>query len=270
MPCLTYNESRIYYEITGTGSPLLYLHGWNGSMKSFKDCLSHELKKDCQLIMLDLPGFGRSEYTPLSFAAVSEIIEQILARHDIDRVQLMGFCMGGAFALDFTIRYPDRIGSMVLVETSYPFPWIMLPILLPTLGKRILQFFLFHPLGIRMTKQYLLLSNHTYREEFYAQFQNVAPDISRAYTRVLFAYSRVGHHERISTIVAKTTIIIGEHTSWSIRSSAKRLKGLIENSEIILLENSRHFPIEENSIGLIRSLRHSQNSNGAPHEKTLF
>lgn len=255
MPYLTYNDSKVYYEITGAGMPLLYLHGWNGSMRSFKDCLSPELEKGCQVIMIDLPGFGRSTYIPLSFAAISEIIECVLTQHDIEKVIIMGFCMGGAFALDFTIRYPDRVLSMVLVETSFEFPWVMSPILLPAIGKQILRFFLFNPVGIHLTKQHLLLPDHRYREAFYAQFQNVDLNISHDYTRLLFAYSRAGHQERISCIRANTKIIIGKHTSWSIRSSAKKLGRLIENSEIIFLENSRHFPIEENSADLIRNLQ---------------
>lgn len=258
MPYLTYNDSRVFYEITGAGRPLLYLHGWNGSMRSFKDCLSQELEKAYQLIMLDLPGFGRSTYIPLSFAAISEIIERILTRHNIEKVMIMGFCMGGAFALDFTIRHPDRVQSLVLVETSFEFPWVMSPILLPVIGKQILRFFLFNPIGIHLTKQHLLLSDHQYREGFYAQFQNVDLNISHAYTRLLFAYSKVGHQQRINRIQANTKIIIGKHTSTSIRSSAKRLGKLIENSEIIFLEHSRHFPIEENSAGLLRSLRFNE------------
>ena len=255
MPYLNYNNSEVYYEITGKGLPLLYLHGWNGSAKSFRECLSHELGKDRQLIMLDMPGFGRSEYFPLSFDTVSGIIERILIRHDIDLAEVMGFCMGGAFALDFTIRYPGRVKSMILVETSFQFPSIMSPLLVPFIGKQILHFFLFHPLGIRLTKKYLLLPDHSYRQDFYTQFQNVDPNISHAYTRLLYAYSKAGHHERIRSIRARTKIIIGEHTSMAIRSSAKRLGRLIENSEIFMLENSRHFPIEENSAGLISQLR---------------
>lgn len=281
MPYSLYRDSRVFYEITGGSRPLLYLHGWNGSMKSFKDCLSHELKKDFQLIMLDLPGFGRSEPIPLSFAAVSEIIDQILTRNGIDRVRLMGFCMGGAFALDFAIRYPHRVASMILVETSFHFPWIMLPVLLPGFGRLILRFFLLHPIGAGLARHYLLLSGHRYREEFYPQFQKVDPKISLAYMKLLFAYSRVGHNERIGTIRANTKIIIGKYTSRSIRGSAKMLGRLIKNSKILLLENCRHFPLEENSAGLMRSLRPGHWTRNQPripypenddtaHEKTFF
>lgn len=258
MPYLSYNDSKVYYLIKGKGFPLFYLHGWNGSTKSFRECLSHELSRDNQLVMLDLPGFGRSEYFPISFAAVSEIVERILTRHDINQVRLMGFCMGGAFALDFTIRYPHRVKTMILVETSFQFPWLMLPILIPVIGKQILQFFLFHQLGIGLTKSYLLLSDHSYRQEFFAQFQNVDSNISHAYTKLLYAYSKIGHQQRIRGIEANTKIIIGEHTSKVIRFSAKRLGQLIENSEISQLEKSAHFPIEENSAGLIRHLRYCQ------------
>lgn len=255
MPYLSYNNSKIYYEINGEGFPLLYLHGWNGSTKSFRECLSEELAKDSLVIMLDLPGFGKSGYFPLSFAAVSEIVNQVLIRHHIESVRIMGFCMGGAFALDFTIRYPQRVKSMILLETSFQFPWIMSPILIPAVGKHILQFFLLHPLGIHLTKKYLLLSDYQYRKDFFVQFQNVDPNISYAYARLLYKYSKIGHHRRIGGIQSNTKIIIGEHTSKAISSSAKRLAQLLRNSEISILENARHFPIEENSAGLIHRLR---------------
>ena len=254
MSYLNYHGSQIYYEIAGNGDPLLYLHGWNGSIKSFKDCLSHELKQECQLVMIDLPGFGKSGYFPLSFVAVSEIIEKILLLHDIDKVNLMGFCMGGAFALDFTIRSPHRVRLLVLVETSFQFPGIMYPLLIPKAGKSILRFFLFHPVGIRLIKHYLFMSDHQYRKEFYRQFQTVDPEISLAYAKTLFGYSDCKHQSRIKGIQAETKIVIGEHTRWSIRASAARLKKLIANSEIFRIKQTRHFPIEENSTSLLHNL----------------
>ena len=255
MTYLPYSGVNIHYEIAGMGRPLLYLHGWNGSIKSFKDNLSHTLVNDHQLIMVDLPGFGKSDYLPLTFAVVSKIIEQILTEHDIDRVRIVGFCMGGAFALDFSIRYPHRLHSLVLMETSFQFPWIMYPILLPGIGEKILRFFLFTPTGVHLTKQFLLLSAHHYKENFYAQFQSADLKISRAYAKMLFSYSRAGHEERISRIQAQTQIIIGKHTSWSIRTSAQKLKRLIKNSELLILEKCRHFPIEENRSELLQNLQ---------------
>lgn len=254
MAYLCYQGSQVYYEIVGKGAPLLYLHGWNGSMKSFKECLSNDLQKERQLIMLDLPGFGKSEYFPFSFRSISNLIEKLLRLHNLDKIQVMGFCMGGAFALDFTIRFPDRVDVLVLVETSFTFPVLMYPVLFPLAGKMLLRFFLFNPLGIQLTKQYLLLADYQYRDEFYCQFQAVDPDVSHAYTKQLFSYSGFENKERITGIQAKTKILIGEHTRWSIRSSARKLKELITDSEIVLIKQARHFPIEENRNAMINCL----------------
>lgn len=260
MSYLNYNGFQVYYEIAGNGKPLLFLHGWNGSIKSFKDCLSHELRQDCQLIMVDLPGFGKSDFFPLSFGAIAEIIEKVLTAHKIDRVSLMGFCMGGAFALDFTIRFPCRVEQLILVETSFQYPWIMYPLLIPKVGKRILRFFLLNPFGIFLTKQYLLMADHPYRDEFYSQFQTVDPVISHAYAKLLFEYSTSDQQSRIHRIQTETKILIGEYTRWSIYSAAARMGKLITNSEVLRIKRTKHFPIEENSSSLIHNLRIWQRS----------
>lgn len=60
------NGLNIYYETEGEGKPMVFLHGWGGSTKSFEVFYNH-YSKGFKVINLDLPGFGTSEEPEVSW-----------------------------------------------------------------------------------------------------------------------------------------------------------------------------------------------------------
>ena len=59
MPKVKVNEIEIYYEVHGEGSPLVFLHGFAGSCKSWKEYIPH-FKEDFQAITVSMRGHGKS------------------------------------------------------------------------------------------------------------------------------------------------------------------------------------------------------------------
>ncbi len=256
MPYFPLQDSQCYYEIHGVGEPILYLHGWNGNMSGFKQNLMPYLKDRYQCITVDFPGFGRSEPADPSFEALSDGIEKLLDQLRIQTVTLLGFCMGGVVALDYALRRQERIKKLILVETYADFPIFLMPLLSNRFGRKLFEFGVNHPLGIRLVKRYLLLRDFLYREDFFKAFQTVDPKASLKYVRMFWEYARKSdHYARMKDLDLKTLLIMGEQTNGFVKRSILRIQKILPDSRLEVLQSAGHFPIEENSLGLAQSLK---------------
>lgn len=96
---------------------VLLIHGSPGSLQDFR-ALGSRLGENRRVIVPDLPGFGASrarlpDYSARSHAAWLSSLLDALA---IDRVQVVGFSMGGAVALELAARDPERVVSLAMVS----------------------------------------------------------------------------------------------------------------------------------------------------------
>lgn len=119
----TLNGQQRYFEVHGTGEPLLLLHGFSGSSQDWVPSLAQWGTK-CQLILPDLRGHGRSGILPKPFrhddAAVD--IFALLDHLGIRTCKGVGISAGGNVLLHMATKQPDRMTSMVLVSATPYFP----------------------------------------------------------------------------------------------------------------------------------------------------
>ncbi|MET1249681.1 2-succinyl-6-hydroxy-2,4-cyclohexadiene-1-carboxylate synthase [Sporolactobacillus sp. STCC-11] len=110
-----------HYERKGTGEPLLFLHGFTGSMETWH-FLEARLARDYQLIFVDIIGHGYSESPEDSRRyAINEVAKDLLTLLDLlnlDKVHLIGYSMGGRLALTFACLFPERIATLILESSS--------------------------------------------------------------------------------------------------------------------------------------------------------
>ncbi len=120
MPYLTVNGVKLYYEDAGQGAEtIVFSHGllWSGRM--FADQVRH-LKDRYRVITYDHRGQGRSEVAPTGYD-MDTLTGDALALMDglgIGRCHFAGLSMGGFVALRLAVRYPERIQSLILMETT--------------------------------------------------------------------------------------------------------------------------------------------------------
>ena len=111
------NFKGLYYEVSGSGKPLLLLHGWGANCKSFNVILK-DLEQNFTVYRLDFYGFGRSESPPLdsnvfTYAdAVYEFIESIICT----KVVVLGHSFGGRIALIIGNR--ELIEKVILLDSA--------------------------------------------------------------------------------------------------------------------------------------------------------
>ncbi len=114
-----YNNTPIYYTITGTGKPLVLLHGLMESSTMWIDTTAH-FKNTHQIIAIDLPGFGQSGNIAAihSMDLMAGIVAEILKREQITSAAIIGHSMGGYVGLAFAENFPDMIHALVLLHST--------------------------------------------------------------------------------------------------------------------------------------------------------
>ncbi|WP_227396547.1 2-succinyl-6-hydroxy-2,4-cyclohexadiene-1-carboxylate synthase [Jeotgalibacillus aurantiacus] len=114
-------DGYYHLQVKGSGSDLVVLHGFTGSACSWSR-FQDQLQDQFRVIAIDLPGHGQTE-VPLnedyvSMEIVCEDIKAVLDHLSIDQAAFLGYSMGGRTALAFSMRYPERVPSLILESAS--------------------------------------------------------------------------------------------------------------------------------------------------------
>ncbi len=114
------NGLNMYYEIHGTGKPLILLHGGVGGIEMFGPNLP-ELAKTQRVIAVDLQAHGRTADIdrPLRFELMAEDIAALLKHLGIETADIMGYSLGGGVALQTAIRHPEVVRKLVIVSAAF-------------------------------------------------------------------------------------------------------------------------------------------------------
>lgn len=117
------NGTRLYYEVAGTGTPVLLIHGFTFDARMW-DQQFEALAEHYQVIRFDLRGFGRSAVPhgePYTFPADIKALLDFLG---IDRAVVAGLSLGAGVAVDFALGHPQMVRALVLASpTLGGFPW---------------------------------------------------------------------------------------------------------------------------------------------------
>ncbi|KAA3630703.1 MAG: alpha/beta hydrolase [Bacteroidetes bacterium] len=118
MPYKNLNGIELYYETSGEGEPLLFIHGLGSSTRDWQDqvkCFSDKF----QTVTVDLRGHGQTEKPPSTYSIslfasdVAALIEEVEGP-----VHVAGISMGGMVALQLAVDYPEMVKSLILINTQ--------------------------------------------------------------------------------------------------------------------------------------------------------
>jgi pimeloyl-ACP methyl ester carboxylesterase len=114
------NGIDLAYQVFGTGSPLVLLHGGFGSVEMFGPNVEL-LAAGRRVIGVDLQSHGRSPAAdrPMRLETMAGDIAALIRHLELERVAVMGFSLGGAVALRTAIEHPELVERLVLVSTVF-------------------------------------------------------------------------------------------------------------------------------------------------------
>jgi pimeloyl-ACP methyl ester carboxylesterase len=113
------NGINLYYEIHGTGRPLILLHGGLGSGEMFGPVLP-QLAERHQVVAVDLQGHGRTADIdrPIDIRLMAGDIAALIDHLGLDKPDVVGYSLGGGVALQVAVKYPAKVRRLVAVSAN--------------------------------------------------------------------------------------------------------------------------------------------------------
>jgi pimeloyl-ACP methyl ester carboxylesterase len=109
------NGINLYYETHGSGRPLILLHGGLGSGEMFGPILP-TLAENHQVVAVDLQGHGRTADIdrPIDIRLMADDIAALIDHLGLDKPDLVGYSLGGGVAFFTAVKYPEKVGKLVM------------------------------------------------------------------------------------------------------------------------------------------------------------
>ncbi|BAY08571.1 alpha/beta fold hydrolase [Calothrix sp. NIES-2098] len=118
MPRVHVNGIDLFYEIQGTGEPLLLISGFLCD-RSYWSLVMPSLVKQYQVIRLDNRGVGRTSApdSPYSIQQMATDTAALLEHIGIEKVNVVGHSMGGQIAQELALARPEKVQSLILLSS---------------------------------------------------------------------------------------------------------------------------------------------------------
>ncbi|MEH2530431.1 pimeloyl-ACP methyl ester carboxylesterase [Bradyrhizobium sp. AZCC 1588] len=121
MPTIDRDGVRIYYEVHGSGPPLLLTHGYSSTSGMWQGQIA-ALSKHHKLVLWDMRGHGQSDY-PSDPAAYGEALTvadmaALLDAVGADKAIVGGLSLGGYMSLAFYRAHPERVRALLIIDTG--------------------------------------------------------------------------------------------------------------------------------------------------------
>ncbi|WP_051621215.1 alpha/beta fold hydrolase [Paenibacillus sp. UNC451MF] len=118
MPMVDSNGVSLFYEKTGSGVPIVFIHPplLTGEVFAYQ---RQQLSDTFQVITFDVRGHGKSGYSEekVTYELIADDIWQLLNALNIPQAVICGYSTGGAVALEAMLAYPERFLGGVLIST---------------------------------------------------------------------------------------------------------------------------------------------------------
>lgn len=114
------NGLNMYYEVHGTGEPLVLLHGGLGATEMFGEVLPL-FAATRKVIAVDLQAHGRTADIdrPMQLEEMADDIAALLKHLELAKADVMGYSVGGGVALRTGIQHPKMVRKLVVVSFPY-------------------------------------------------------------------------------------------------------------------------------------------------------
>jgi pimeloyl-ACP methyl ester carboxylesterase len=117
----TIRGNRIHYYEGGSGAPVVLVHGLGSRAEDWANLMPQLKQAGFHVYAIDLLGYGRSAQpanATYSIPEEAQYVEEFIAQRGLEKVNLVGWSMGGWVAMRVALDRPERIGRLVLCDAA--------------------------------------------------------------------------------------------------------------------------------------------------------
>jgi pimeloyl-ACP methyl ester carboxylesterase len=121
------NGLKMYYEVHGSGDPVVLLHGSFMTISNNWTKWISELSKTRKVIALEMQGHGRTAdiKRDFTFENLADDVAALLDYLKIPTADLIGYSMGGGVAMQCAIRHPEKVRKVVCISAVFRYDgWV--------------------------------------------------------------------------------------------------------------------------------------------------
>lgn len=253
MPLATVNGAGLHYEESGSGAPLVFLHGlgssgldWEYQVGAFSDRF--------RVITIDLRGHGKSDKPPgpYSMELFADDVASLLTTIDATPAHVVGLSLGGMVTLELAASHPDALASITVVNTG--------PAVVPQTFKDRLfiwqRYLLLRSLSMEKIGENLagrLLPGDDKardRKVFAERFkQNTKPPYKASFDAIV-GWSV---YDRLANVQCPVLVIAADH-DYSPLEAKQVIVDQVPNGRLTVIEDSRHATPAERPEAFNRAL----------------
>ncbi len=245
MPKLHVHDIDLYYETTGRGHPILFIHGLGSSTCDWEQQV-RVFAQSYRVVTFDLRGHGQSDKPPgpYSMALFAADTAALITGLGITPTHVVGISLGGMVAFQLAVSTPDLIDRLVIVNAGPEF-------IVRTFKERLLVFqrrLIVRLLGMRKMGE--VLSKRLFpkpepeglRRLFVERWAENDP---RAYSdamRAIVGWSVADHLSGIHC----PTLVIAADTDYTPLTLKEAYVAHMPRAELVVIRDSRHAtPVEQ-------------------------
>jgi pimeloyl-ACP methyl ester carboxylesterase len=216
--------------IMNTKKRIYILHGWTYSTERWKPFVKELEKHGFEIDLLKIPGLTAPLSEVWDIDNYIEWLRKTLGKEE-GKVILLGHSNGGLISLGFTLKYPEKVEKLILVDST--------GIYHKELGIR-LKRWLFKAaagVGTKLTKS-AVLRKYLYKMARAHDYERANP-LARKIMKKLI---RVDYSQVLNKINVPTIIIWGENDQVTPVRDGKIMNSTISRSSLYIVKNARHSP----------------------------
>ncbi|MDR3490829.1 MAG: alpha/beta hydrolase [Gammaproteobacteria bacterium] len=248
MTTLNINNTKFYYELHGTGIPLVLISGLKAEHDAWFTVLD-KLAKQYQVLIFDNRGVGQTidSGEPFSIETMADDTMELISKLGLKKPHVVGHSMGGAIAQDIAKKYSGEISSIALCNTFKK---------CNDLSRKVFSdILILHQSGASSVDILDAIIPWLFSEKFLTpefietirkiSSDNPYPQSLSDYTRQLKALYDFDSRDWINTINVPTLVIGSEEDRLATLKESQELAASIRGAQLIVMSTSHSSQIEQ-------------------------
>lgn len=228
------------YKLEGNGETLVFIHGLSDNLL-YWEYLASNLKNDYQILRVDLRGHGNSGLgnDEISIDTYVDDLFVLLDELNLEKINLVGFSLGGAVALAFTIKYPSIVSSLVLMSSFCKTDDYLEGVFNRFKNALKSSFEDFYDLILPMILCPDVIENNKEELKVLREITSQSANV-KAYIEAIDACLAFNVEDDLSKIDIQTLVLAGKYDDITLMDSQKELQSKINNSKLIVFDDVKH------------------------------